>query len=89
MLFGLTYVSATCQHFLNDTLREYLDIFCVCYLHDILIYTTPDPDSTPEETLKKHRKQVLLVLRKLQEAGLFVKPEKYEFETRKQPSWDS
>ena len=83
MPFGLTNAPATCQCFVNDTLREYLDIFCVCYLDDILIYTTPDPYSTPKETLKKHRKQVRLVLRKLQEAGLFVKPEKCEFETRK------
>ena len=51
MPFGLTNTPATCQRFVNDTLREYLDIFCICYLDDILIYTTPDPDSTPEEIL--------------------------------------
>ena len=83
MPFGLTNAFTPCQRFVNDTLREYLDIFFVCYLDDILIYTTSDPDSTPEETLRKHRKQVRLVLRKLQEAGLFVKPEKCEFEIRK------
>ena len=33
--------------------------------------------------MKKDRKQVRLILRKLQEAGLFVKPEKCEFDTTK------
>ena len=84
MPFSLTNAPATCQtrRFVNDTLREYLNIFCVCYLDDILIYTN-FRGLSPEETMKKYRKQVRLVLRKLQEAGLFVKPEKYEFETRK------
>ena len=83
MPFGLRNVPANCQRVVNNTVREYLAIFCVCYLDDILIYTTSDPDSTAEETVKKHRKQVRLILRKLQEAGLFVKPEKCEFETTK------
>ena len=74
--FGLTNAPATCQRFVNDTLREYLDVFCVCYLDDILIYTK-------DGSLSEHRKQVRLILRKLTEAGLFVKPEKCEFETTK------
>lgn len=36
----------TAQKTLIDTLREYLDIFCMAYLDDILIYS---------EILKKHR----------------------------------
>ena len=74
MPFGLTNAPATCQRFVNDTLREYLDIFCLCYLDDILIYS---------DNLKDHRQQVRKVLTKLQEAGLFVKPEKCEFERTK------
>lgn len=65
---------ATCQGFVNDTLREHLDVFCVCYLDDILIYS---------DNLADHRKQVRLILKKLSDAGLFVKPEKCEFETTK------
>ena len=32
MPFGLTNVPATCQQFVNETLRELLDVFCVHYL---------------------------------------------------------
>ena len=74
MPFGLTNAPATCQRFVNDTLREFLDVFCVCYLDDILIYS---------DNLEDHRKQVKAVLAKLHEAGLFVKPEKCEFEANK------
>ena len=74
MPFGLTNAPATCQRFVNDTLREFLDVFCVCYLDDILIYS---------DNLQDHRKQVQAVLEKLYVAGLFVKPEKCEFEATK------
>ena len=74
MPFGLTNAPATCQRFVNDTLRGFLDVFCVCYLDDILIYS---------DNLRDHRKQVKDVLEKLHAAGLFVKPEKCEFESNK------
>ena len=35
--FGLCNGPASFQHFINDTLREYLDDFCRAYLDDILI----------------------------------------------------
>jgi len=74
MPFGLTNAPATAQRFMNDMLREYLDIFCVCYIDDILIYS---------RTLKEHKQQVRKVLQKLKEAGLFIKPEKCEFSVQK------
>ena len=74
MPFGLTDAPATCQRFVNDTLREFLHVFCVCYLDDILIYS---------DNLQDHRKQVKAVLEKLHVAGLFAKPEKCEFEATK------
>jgi len=74
MPFGLTNAPATAQRFMNDTLREYLDIFCICYIDDILIYS---------RTLKEHRQQVRKVLQKLKEAGLFIKPEKCVFLAQK------
>ena len=74
MPFGLTNTPATCQRFVNDTLREFLDVFCVYYLDDILIYS---------DNLRDHRKQVKDVLEKLHAAGLCVKPEKCEFESNK------
>ena len=74
MPFGLTNAPATCQRFVNDTLREFLNVFCVCNLDDILICSNK---------LQDHRKQVKAVLEKLHVAGLFVKPEKCEFEATK------
>ena len=37
MPFGLCNRPASFQHFINDTLRQYLDDFCTAYLDDILI----------------------------------------------------
>jgi len=70
MPFGLTNTPAMAQRFVNDTLREFRDQFCVCYIDDILIYS---------KTTKEHREHVQKVLQKLKEAGLFIKPEKCEF----------
>ena len=39
MPFGLTNAPATMQALVNDVLREYLNVFCVAYLDDILIYS--------------------------------------------------
>jgi hypothetical protein len=38
MPFGLINISASFQAFINDIFREYLNIFVVAYLNDILIY---------------------------------------------------
>lgn len=74
MPFGLTNAPATCQQFVNDTLRDYLDVFCSVYLDDILIYS---------KTLKEHKEHVKKILAKLEEVGLYCKPEKCEFHTTK------
>ena len=66
MPFGLTNAPATCQRYVNDTLSEFLDILCVCYLDDILIYS---------KNLEDYDKQVRKVLDKLNNAGLHVKPQ--------------
>lgn len=71
MPFGVTNAPATAQTFVNDTLRKYLDHFCVMYIDDILMYSTG--------TLEDHCWQVRLVLAKLREPGLFIEPEKCEF----------
>jgi len=44
MPFSLINVPASFQTFINDILREYLDIFVVAYLDDILIYSTNEKD---------------------------------------------
>ena len=38
MPFRLTNAPATFQALINNTLREYLDIFVIAYLDNILIY---------------------------------------------------
>ena len=70
MPFGLTNAPATCQQFINDTLREYLDVFCVAYIDDILIYS---------KNQEEHDIHVTKVLEKLSGVGLCIKPEKCEF----------
>ena len=39
MPFGLTNAPAIYQDMINDVLREYLDVFVVAYLDDILVYS--------------------------------------------------
>jgi hypothetical protein len=70
MPFGPTNAPASFQHFINDVLRPYLDIFVTAYLDDILIYS---------DNLDDHRNYILKVLEALSEAGLHLKPEKCEF----------
>ncbi|CAJ2512148.1 Uu.00g051630.m01.CDS01 [Anthostomella pinea] len=70
MPFGLTGAPATFQRFMNDTLREYLDVFCTAYLDDILIYS---------RTREEHLKHVRQVLESLRQAGLYAKIQKCKF----------
>jgi hypothetical protein len=55
---------------INEQLHEYLDIFIVAYLDDILVYS---------ETLEEYVQYVKKVLDKLRTAGLLLKPEKCNF----------
>ena len=71
MLFDLCNTPATFQAYINDALHEYLDVFCVAYLDDVLIYT--------EGTLEDHIRHVRTVLQRLLDRGLYVKLEKCEF----------
>ncbi|KAI1003433.1 hypothetical protein K3495_g4771 [Podosphaera aphanis] len=70
MPFSLTNAPATCQQFVNDVLREYLDIFVVVYLDGIQIHS---------KTAAQHEDHVRKVLQKLQQYDIFCKPEKCEF----------
>jgi hypothetical protein len=73
MSFGLINAPANFQALINDIFREYLDIFVVAYLDDILIYLTNKKDYT---------KQVNLVLEALEKAGMRINGPKYTFHTK-------
>jgi len=70
MLFGLTNAPASFQGYIDNWLRPYLDNFNLCYLDDILIYST---------NKKEHEEHVRKVLERLREFGLYCKAEKCEF----------
>jgi hypothetical protein len=53
LLFGLTNSLATFQGYINDMLRDLLDVICTAYLDDILIY------SSDELEYKAYVKQVV------------------------------
>ncbi len=70
MPFGLTNAPATFQHFITDILRDFLDQFVLVYLDDILIYS---------DSVAEHKRHVRMVLERLQQHGLHLKPEKCQF----------
>jgi hypothetical protein len=70
---GLTNAPATFQKMITNVLRKYLDISCVVYLDDILIFS---------DTLEEHKKHVHEVFRALEDASLLVEPEKCSFHTQ-------
>jgi len=70
MPFGMCNAPATFQRTMNEIFREYLDIFVLVYLDDILIFSR-----TPAEHLK-HLRIVLGVLRK---HSFFCKLSKCQF----------
>jgi len=73
MPFGLTNAPATFQAYINDCIRHFIDDFTMCYLDDILIYTT---------NAKEHKDHVRKVLKRLQEFRLYCKTEKCQFGVR-------
>jgi hypothetical protein len=73
MPFSLINALTSFQTLINDILREYLDIFVVAYLNDILIYLT---------NKKNHIKQVNLILKALGKAGMRINKPKYTFHAK-------
>ena len=73
MPFGLTNAPATFQRMINNVLREYVDIFVVVYLDDILIFSDNE---------EEHEEHIHKVFTKLQENNLLVEAEKCEFHSQ-------
>jgi hypothetical protein len=65
MPFELTNAPATCQEMINDALRQYLDIFVIAYLDDILVYSV---------ILEEHVQHVSPVLERSDKRNLHLKP---------------
>ena len=70
--FGLSNAPATFQSFINYILRDFLDVFCIVYLDDILIYS---------KSRKEHTQHVRMVLERLRKHKLYVNLKKCEFDT--------
>eukprot|EP00079_Xenopus_tropicalis_P035201 XP_017948972.1 PREDICTED: RNA-directed DNA polymerase homolog [Xenopus tropicalis] len=69
--FGLCNAPATFQHFVNNIFRDFLDIFVIVYLDDILFFSN---------SLDEHCSHMHKVLSRLRIHQLFAKIEKCEFE---------
>lgn len=74
MPFGLSNAPATFQAYINRAMAGIIDVFCVVYLDDILIYS---------QDLEEHWKQVRQVLWRLRKYSLYINRKKCEFATRK------
>jgi hypothetical protein len=61
MPFGLTNAPVSFQHWMNEVLSDYLDIFCIAYLDNVLIYS---------DNLTQHYQHVKLILERMKEVGL-------------------
>jgi hypothetical protein len=72
MPFRLTNALASFQWWMNKVLSDYLDIFCITYLNNILIYS---------DKLEQHCQHVRRILERVEEVGLMLKALKCEFHT--------
>ena len=70
MPFELYNTLGTFQSYINSLLQEYLDIFCIEYLDNILIYSEND---------KNNIDQVLKVLKQMREKDFQLDIDKYKF----------
>jgi hypothetical protein len=70
MPFGLTNAPATFQAYINRALRGLVDVFCIVYLDDILIFSRSE---------KEHYEHLEAVIERLHRAELYANPKKCEF----------
>jgi len=70
MPFGLCNAPAAFQRWINEVLMEQIDMCCIVYLDNVLIYSN---------TLQQHRKDVSNILEAIRKLRMKVKPSKCEF----------
>jgi len=73
MPFGLTNAPAAFQRWINRTLQSYIDICCIVYLDDVLIYS---------ENREQHQKDMVAIIRAIRKERMKLKPSKCEFHQR-------
>jgi len=73
MPFGLTNAPAAFQSYINQALAGLVDVTCIVYLDDILVFS---------DTEEAHVGHVKEVLERLRQAKLFIKLSKCEFHTQ-------
>jgi len=71
MPFGQCNAAAAFQRWINEVLMEHIDMCCIVYLDDVLIYSS---------TVQQHRKDVSNILEAIRKSGMKVKPSKCEFD---------
>ena len=74
ILFDLKNESSMFQHYINNKLHDFLDIFMTVYIDDILIYSF---------MLSEHQKHVWMILEQLWETDLQCDIKKCKFHTMK------
>ncbi len=70
LLFELINESSSFQNFINDTLHDFLNVFCIMYMNNILIYSN---------SKKKHTQHVHQILKRLRVVELQIDIKKCEF----------
>src|SRR5204863_5164382 len=74
MLFKLCNASSNFQNYINKIIHKYLDVFCLVYLNNVLIYNNDE---------NKYMNQILKILHQFQEQDLHLNIDKCEFDSKK------
>ena len=61
MSFGVKNGPKTFQQYVNNIFRDFLNVFVIAYIDDILIYSF---------SFSEHRKHVRIILKRLRDTGL-------------------
>jgi len=67
---GLCNAPAAFQRWINRTLHQFVDICCIVYLDDVLIYS---------KTKSEHIRDVRAILKAIEKSGMKIQPGKCEF----------
>ena len=84
MFFELINAFASFQTYINKTLYEYLNIFTLVYMNNILTYIEKNREyKNEDEFMREHIAQMKMILKKFHKYDLYVKLNKCNFHTKK------